>query len=170
MTRTTIIFAVALQACGPRSSESEQPGESADRPERAPNERTPNERAAADPGPNCPARFDGAMQGSTCAQVGHCVYPEAECWCAVQQECTGVDKGPEQQMWLEWSCRVTDPSVRRPDGCPAKVPEQGQSCGQDGQVCHWSPHCGGIQSTARCTGGAWQLKQVEVSAPPSVDG
>jgi hypothetical protein len=40
--------------------------------------------------------------------------------------------------------------VLREDGCPAKVPEQGQRCRQDGQVCYYSPYCGGTQSTARC--------------------
>jgi hypothetical protein len=161
MLRAGIIFALALQACAARSVESEQPG--TEEPEGHAN-------ATAPPGPNCPARFDFAMQGSTCESGGHCQYPEAECWCQGKQACTGVDLGDEAQTWLEWSCRVSDPSVLRADGCPAKVPEPGTPCGTDGQVCVYSPYCGGIQSTGRCTSSAWQLEQIEVSAPPSAEG
>jgi hypothetical protein len=165
MLRKTIIFALALQACGPSSKPSTQPDGGSDERDGKPE----GHADAVSPGPGCPAKFDAAMQGSTCVEGGHCVYAEAECWCQTVQECTGVDKGPEAQMWLEWSCRVSDPTVLRADGCPAKVPEPGQPCGTDGQVCHYSPYCGGIQSTGRCTGGAWQLQQSAVSAPPSAD-
>jgi hypothetical protein len=167
MLRTGIIVVLALQACGPRSPGSEQPGESAIEHE---DESEGHADATAPAGPSCPARFDVAMQGSTCESGGHCVYPEAECWCQAKQECTGVDKGDEAQMWLEWSCRVSDPSVLRADGCPAKVPEQGVPCGTEGQVCKYSPYCGGIQSTGRCTNKAWQLEEIAVSAPPSSEG
>ena len=161
MTRVAIVVALALQACGPRNSEeSERPGDSQSQAERETDE-------PVDAGPNCPARFDFAMQGSACPESGrHCVYPEAECWCTAKAPCMGAEPDPEQYT-LEWACTVSDATVRRPDGCPARVPEQGHACEQDGQVCHYSPYCGGIASTGRCTGGSWQLQQVEVSAPPS---
>jgi hypothetical protein len=169
MLRATIMFALVLQACGPRTAPSEQPDEPASDRE-AESERDADAGTPSDPRTGCPARFDAAMQGSSCTQDSHCVYPEAECWCQGKQECTGVDLGPEAQTWFEWSCRVSDPAVLRADGCPAKVPERGQPCTSDGQVCVYSPYCGGIQSTARCTGGAWQLEQIPVSAPPSAEG
>jgi hypothetical protein len=172
MGRIAIVVALALQACGPRSSGSEQPDASS-ASEREGNEGGENSGSAGTSpvaAPDCPARFDIAMHGGTCEQGGHCQYPEAECWCQGKQQCTGVDLGPEAQMWFEWSCRVSDSAVRRADGCPAKVPEQGHACEQDGQVCHYSPYCGGIQSTGRCIEKAWQLEQIEVSAPPSSEG
>jgi hypothetical protein len=166
MIRVAIVVALALQACGPRSPDSDPPGVSTTGPDRGPSDPQP-----ADPGPGCPASFDYAMHGLGCEQGGHCVYAEAECWCQAKQECTGVDLGPDQRSWLEWSCRVSDPTVRRPDGCPAKAPEQeDQPCEQDGQVCVYSPYCGGIQTTSRCVNGIWQLQQVEISAPPSSEG
>jgi hypothetical protein len=65
---------------------------------------------------------------------------------------------------------VHDPAVLRGDGCPAKLPEQDQRCREDAKVCRYSPYCGGIQSTARCHGRAWQLEQMMISPPPSSDG
>jgi hypothetical protein len=169
MLRTAFVVALGLQACGPRSPESERPGESASEAD-GKRERKANANAATAPGPGCPARFDYAMQGSACTPAGHCTYAEAECWCHGKQACTGVDLGDDARGSFEWSCRVGDPAVKRPDGCPAKVPEQGLACRKNGQVCVYSPYCGGIQSTGRCTSGAWQLEEIEVSAPPSSEG
>lgn len=168
MGRVAIVVALALQACGPRSPGSEQPDALSASGRDGERERDAN--AAKSDSADCPARFDYAMHGSTCAVGGHCVYPEAECWCQGKQVCSGVDPGPDAQVWFEWSCSVSDPAVRRRDGCPAQVPEHGQACDEDGKLCHYSPYCGGIQSTGRCTGGAWQVQQSMVSPPPSADG
>lgn len=189
MVRSAVVVALALQACGPRSPGPEQPdastpgqpdastsgtpdasdSEREDKPRRA-DKRGASQSKSADPGPGCPERFDASMQDSTCAQGSHCVYPEAECWCQGKQVCSGVDPGPDAQVWFEWSCRVSDPAVRRADGCPARVPEQGERCEKNGQVCRYSPYCGGTQSTGRCTNNAWQVEQIAVSAPPSAEG
>lgn len=170
MLRFSIVVALTLQACGPRSPGPEQPGASTASEQGDGDRDRDADAATKNDSADCPGSFDYALHGSTCTAGGHCVYPEAECWCQGKQQCTGVDLGPEAQAWFEWSCRVSDPDVRRADGCPARVPEQGQRCQKDGQVCRYSPYCGGTQSTARCTNQAWQLEQIEVSAPPSSEG
>lgn len=110
------------------------------------------------------------MQDAACEPSNTaCSYPQAECRCIPRFPCTGVDRGPGAVLAHVWSCQVTDPTVLRDDGCPAAVPSAGSKCAAAGQICHYSPYCGGIQSTARCTDGGWQLEQRNINPPPSAE-
>jgi hypothetical protein len=173
--RTLFLLGFALQACAPRTT-ARDPEQSGQRESGEPNagERKANanagERKANASAGSCPARFDYAMHGSNCTPESACSFPAAQCHCAPRYPCSGVDPGPDVRPTFEWSCNVTDPDIRRPDGCPARLPEQGLDCADAGRVCHYSPYCGGIQSTARCSAGTWQLEQQMISAPPSAEG
>lgn len=159
--RATIILALALQACGPKSTPTDQPGDGPT------NTTGPDSHADA---AGCPANFDVAMHGRTCTTAGsRCTYAEAECTCLQLPACMGIDPGPDYQYSYAWSCEVHDPSLLRADGCPAKLPEQGQRCRNPGQVCHYSPYCAGLQSTATCSGRAWQIEEQMISPPPSME-
>lgn len=165
--RAAVTLSLAMFACGPRTQ--------AEQPEGSEPQQTIVERdgdSERDTNATCPRRFEIAMDESACQPGdGSCKYAQASCNCVPRHPCSGVDPGPVDVAALPhvWSCDIHDPKLLRADGCPAKPPTDATKCTSEGQVCHYSPYCGGVQRTARCVDRAWTIEQRHIDPPPSAD-
>lgn len=166
--RAAVVLWLAMFACAPKTGPAQprDPPGSERESERGEVDSVRTEAAA-----ECPREFEYAMHDAACEPgSAACSYPQADCHCVAQYPCTGVDPGFDATPLAHvWACTVRDPDLLRPDGCPARVPSETSACREDGQVCHWSPYCGGIQTTARCSNGTWQLEHRDIAPPPSAE-
>lgn len=122
---------------------------------------------AVAPVTECPATFEEARRLSACLvrTSPSCTYEGGSCGCGWHPQCGGA-RTPDPQPGSPglWSCRSSDPTVTRPDGCPLSSPPDGSAC-EGARVCDYTV-CSWNQELARCEGGVWHVEHHLSSPPP----
>jgi hypothetical protein len=91
-----------------------------------------------------------------------CNYAEGQCYCGIQQPCSGAARSDDElaQIPTSWQCTAIPPVVR-PDGCPGQMPSEGRPCSPSGRTCTYGSCC---VHELSCIKGSWKMTHAE--CPP----